>query len=172
MVLDLVDGDLPTENGVTLRAIGAEFSQVNVRVAIGAILPDIGEHRLRMTLHTANFLVLPTQRIRGFVVIKLQYRAYRTPGRRGVTIFAGNRQGSVRTADVTLLSADCRDEQKQPNNERRSCDELCVLIRNTPLAPRRPSRWSPDCGKCRIPYTAQQLSARTVLLLSAHYCPY
>jgi hypothetical protein len=104
-------------------------------VAIGAILPDIAENWLGMTFNTANFLVLPTQRIRGFVVIKLQYGAYRTPSRRGVTVFARNRQGSVRTANVTLLSAECRNEQGQPNNERRSCDELCVLKRNTPLAP-------------------------------------
>jgi hypothetical protein len=172
VVLDLVDGDLPTENGVTLRAIGAELPQVDVRVAIGAILPDIGENRLGMTFNTSNFFVLPTQGIRGFVVIKLQYRAYRTPSRRGVTVFAWNRQESVRTADITLLSVECRNEQKQPNNEGRSCDEMCVLKRNTPLAPEGRRGWSPDCGQCRIPYIAQQLSCGTVLLLSAHYCPY
>jgi hypothetical protein len=140
VVLDLVDGDLPAEHAVTLRAIGAELPQVDVRVAISTILPDIGENWLRMTFNTSNFFVLSTQRIRGLVVVKLQYRAYRTPSRRGVTVFAWNRQGSVRTADITLLSADCRNEQKQPNNEGSSCDEMCVLKRNTPLAPRRPSR--------------------------------
>jgi hypothetical protein len=135
VVLNLVDGNLPAENGVTLRAIGAELAQVDVRVTIGAILPDISENRLCMTFNTSNFFVLSTQRIRGFVVIKLQYRTYRTPSRRGVTVFAGNRQGAVRTADITLLSAECRNEQKQPNNEGRSRDEMCVLKRNTPLAP-------------------------------------
>jgi hypothetical protein len=70
MLLDLVDGNLPAENRVALRAIGAEFSQVNIRVAIRAIFSDVGEHRLRVAFQTANFLVLSAQRISGFVVIE------------------------------------------------------------------------------------------------------
>jgi hypothetical protein len=112
MLLDLVDGNLPAENRVALRAIGAEFSQVNIRVAIRAIFSDVGEHRLRVAFQTANFLVLSAQRISGFIVIEFQHRAYRTPGRRGVTVFARNRQRSVRATDIRFLSANCRDEQK------------------------------------------------------------
>jgi hypothetical protein len=70
VLLDLVDGNLPAINRVTLRAIGAEFPQVNIRVAIRAIFPNVGEHRLRVAFQTANFLVLSAQRISGFVVIE------------------------------------------------------------------------------------------------------
>ena len=89
--LDLVDGNLPAGNRVTLRAIGAKFPQVNVRMAIRTILPDICEDRLRMTFNTSNFFVLSTQRISGFVVVELQHGAYWTPRRCGVTVFARNR---------------------------------------------------------------------------------
>jgi hypothetical protein len=109
---DLVDGNLPAGNRVTLRAIGAELPQVNVCMAIRAILPDICEDRLGVAFNASNFFVLPTQRIGGFVVIELQHGAYWTPGRCGVTVFARNRERSVRTADISLLSGKCRDEQK------------------------------------------------------------
>jgi len=112
VLLDLVDGNLPAINRVALRAIGADFPKVNIRVAICAIFPHVGEHRLRVAFQTANFLVLSTERISGFVVIEFQHRAYRTPGRRGVTVFARNRQRSVWATDISFLSANCRDEQK------------------------------------------------------------
>ena len=112
VLLDLVDRNLPPENRVALRAIGAEFPQVNIRVAVCAIFPDVGEDRLRVAFQTSNLLVLATERISGFVVIEFQHRAYRTPGRRGVTVFARNRQRSVRTTNIRFLSAECRDEQK------------------------------------------------------------
>lgn len=140
VLLDLVDGNLPAINRVTLRAIGAKFSQVNIRMAIGAVLPDVGEDRLRMAFQTANFLVLPTQRISGFVVIEFQHRSYRTPGRRGVTVFARNRQRSVRTADISFLCTKSRDEQKQPRNEQRPRDQMCVPRRILPSPPGRVRR--------------------------------
>ena len=89
--LDLVDGNLPAGNRVTLCAIGAELPQVNVRMAIRAVLPDIGEDRLRMTFNASYFFVLSTQRISGFVVVELKHGAYWTPRRCGVTVFARNR---------------------------------------------------------------------------------
>lgn len=171
--LDLVDGHLPAGNRVTLRAIGAELPQVNVCMAIRAILPDIGENRLRMAFNTSNFFVLPTQRIRGLVVIELQHGAYWTPGCCGVTVFARNRERSVRTANITLLRGKCRDEQKQPKNEQCPCDQMCAPKRILPSPPGRVRRgWSPECAQCRIPDITQQLSSRTVLLLSSYYCPY
>ena len=91
MFLDLIDGNLPAGNRVTLGAIGAKFPQVNVCMAIRAVLTNVGEHRLRMAFQTSNFFVLSTQRISGFVVVELQHRADRSPGRRGVTVFARNR---------------------------------------------------------------------------------
>lgn len=140
VLLDLVDGNLPAINRVALRAIGAELPQVNVRMAVRAIFSHVGEHRLRVAFQTANFLVLSTQRISGFVVIEFQHRAYGTPGRRGVTVFARNRQRPVRTADIGFLSGKCRDEQKQPRNEQCPRDQMCVPRRILPSPPGRVRR--------------------------------
>jgi hypothetical protein len=140
VLLNLVDGNLPATDRVTLRAIGAEFSQVNIRMAICAILPDVSEHRLRVAFHTANFFVLSTQRISSFVVIEFQHRAYRTPGRRGVAVFTWNRERSVRTTDIGFLSGKRLDEHKQPGNEQRPRDQMCVPRRILPSPPGRVRR--------------------------------
>ena len=146
--LDLVDGHLPAGNRVTLRAIGAELPQVNVCMAIRAILPDIGENRLRMAFNTSNFFVLSTQWIRSLVVIELQHRAYWTPGGCGVTVFARNRERSVRTADIGLLSGKRGDEQKQPKNKQGPRDQMCVPKRILPSPPgRNPLRVEPRVGQ-------------------------
>ena len=146
--LDLVDGHLPAGNRVTLRAIGAELPQVNICVAIGAILPDIGENWLRMAFNTSNFFMLSTQWIRSLVVIELQHRAYGTPGCCGVTVFARNRERSVRTADISLLSGKRGDEQKQPKNEQCPCDQMGIPKRILPSPPgRNPSRVEPRVGQ-------------------------
>ena len=166
VILDLVDGNLPAENRVTLRAIGAELSQVNVCMAIRAVLPDIGEYRLRMAFNTSNFFVLPTQRIGGFVVVELQHAAYRTPRRCGVTVFARNRQRSVRTANISLLSGKCRDEQKQPKNEQRPCDQMCVLKRILPSPP-VPSRG----GAQSAPSVASPTKRNNCPVGQFCYCP-
>ena len=133
--LDLGDGHLPAGNRVTLRAIRAKFPQVNVRMTIRTILPDICEDRLRMTFNTSNFFVLSTQWIGSLVVIELQHRAYWTPGCRGVTVFARNRERSVRTADISLLSGKRGDEQKQPKNEQCPCDQMGIPKRILPSPP-------------------------------------
>ena len=50
VLFNLLNRNLPAENGVTLRAIRSEFSPVNVRMAVCAVFPDIRENRLHMAL--------------------------------------------------------------------------------------------------------------------------
>lgn len=90
VILHLLYRDIPSLHGVTLCAIGAHLAAMNIGVAIGAILADVCKDRLDMALDAAHFLVHPTQRIAGLVVIKFRNRAYGTPSRRGVAVLAGN----------------------------------------------------------------------------------
>jgi hypothetical protein len=89
---------------VALRAIRTHLPAVNVRVAVRAILSDVGEDRLYVALDALHFFVHAAQRIVRFVVIKLRHSTDRTPARRRVAILAGNRQRSVRTPRGFLVS--------------------------------------------------------------------
>ena len=57
VILNLLNGIVPTKNGVTLRAIRAHFALVNIGVAILTILPHIREYRFYVALRALHFLV-------------------------------------------------------------------------------------------------------------------
>ncbi len=138
MVLDLSDRNLPTEDGVALRAIGTKFSAVNIRVAISAILAHIGENGIDVALNAFHFFVHAPQGIVGAVMIELQHGTNGAPGSGCVAIFARNCERTVRTFAVGLLSERILDERKQPNNEQQPGADLDTLQRVSPL--RRPYR--------------------------------
>src|SRR5437016_9846932 len=57
VILNLLNGIVPTKNRVTLRAIRAHLALVNIGVAILTILPHIREYRLYVALRALHFLV-------------------------------------------------------------------------------------------------------------------
>jgi len=50
VLLDLLDGDLPSANRVALLAIRSQLPLVNVGMAILAALPHVGENRFHVAL--------------------------------------------------------------------------------------------------------------------------
>jgi len=104
VIFDLLNGGLPTTDGVTLRAIRSKFSPVDVRMAIGTGLADISENRFNVALGAFHFFVHATQWVISTVVIKLQVGTNRTPTARRVAIFAGDCKRSVRTARTIALT--------------------------------------------------------------------
>jgi hypothetical protein len=106
-VLVLLDGgqvDLPTFDGVALLAIGAEFSSVDVGVAISAILAYVGEDPLQMALSASDPLVHAAQGVASLVVVKLGDSADGAPAGVGMAILTRDSQWSVRTPCVPPLS--------------------------------------------------------------------
>ena len=97
VLLDGLHRDLPAKNGVALCAVRSELRAVNVRVAIRAVLPDVGEHRLGMASGAGNFFVHAAKRVARGVMAKFGNGPDGRPTGVGVAIFAGNIQGSVRT---------------------------------------------------------------------------
>ena len=79
MIADLLPGREPALHDMALSAIGAEFSQMNIGVTIGAILSDVGKYRLRMTLRADYFFMPAAQRVLGLVVIEFGSGANRSP---------------------------------------------------------------------------------------------
>lgn len=60
MVLDRFQRDVPSIYRVTLFAARSHAGAMNVSVTVGALAPDIGEHRLDMTLRAHHVLVHAT----------------------------------------------------------------------------------------------------------------
>jgi len=120
VILDLLDGIVPTKNGVALRAVRAHFALVNIGVAILTILANIREYRFYVALRALNFLMHAAQWVVRFIVIEFRNGTDGAPTRGGVAVFAGNGEGSVRTASGLPLRCGCRGarcrrrEEQQP----------------------------------------------------------
>lgn len=98
VIFHLLDGDVPALHRVALCAIRPHFPLVDVRVAVFAILPYIGEYGLDVALRALHFFVHAAKRIFGFVVVEFRHRSNGTPARRVVAVLARNGQRSVRTS--------------------------------------------------------------------------
>jgi hypothetical protein len=57
VILNLLDGNIPPEHGVTLRAIRSHLPLVNIGVTILALLADISKDRLNVALLARYFFV-------------------------------------------------------------------------------------------------------------------
>jgi len=108
---------LPAENRVTLSAVGAELSAVNVRMASGAILADVSENRSGMTPCARYFFVHSAQRIARGVVVEFGNGANRGPAGVCVAILARNVEWSVRTSAGLSLSGSRRNQGQSEDHE-------------------------------------------------------
>lgn len=88
MIADLLPGREPPLQDMALSAIGAEFSEMNIGMTVGAILTDVAKYQLRMTLGADYFFVPPAQRVMGLVVIEFGRDANRGPTVRRMAILA------------------------------------------------------------------------------------
>src|SRR2546421_5219386 len=89
VILDLLNGIIPTKNGVALRAVRAHFALVNIGVAILTILAHIREYRFYVALRALHFLMHAAQWVVRLVVIEFRNGADRAPTRGGVAFVVG-----------------------------------------------------------------------------------
>lgn len=123
---------------MALGAVGSELSAVNVRVAIGAVLPHIGEDGLDVALRAGDFLVQPAERIARGVVIEFGDRADRAPARVGVAILTGNGQRAVRTPGALPLCGSRRCKKSNQNGRQNPIPEREHFQFTAPLGIVRP----------------------------------
>lgn len=97
VLLNLLNRDLPSANGMALFAVRSQLTPVNIGVAILASLPDIAEDRLDVALCATHRCVHAAKRIFCLVVVEFRDGANRLPCARGVTVLAWDIQVSVRT---------------------------------------------------------------------------
>jgi hypothetical protein len=109
VLLNRLDRNLPSEDGMALGAILAELSAVNVGVTIGAVLANVGEYRLGVASRAGYFFVHAAQRVPRGIVVEFWNGANGDPACVGVAIFAGNGEGTMRTS-ARLPLGGCRHD--------------------------------------------------------------
>ena len=77
VLLNRLHRNLPAQHRVALRAVAAELCAVNVRMAIRAVLTNVGENRLGMATRAGHFFVHSSKRVSRGVVIKFRNSADR-----------------------------------------------------------------------------------------------
>ena len=103
VVTHLLDGDVPSLHRMALCAVRTHLSPMDVRMAIGAILANVGKDRLDVAGHAFHLLVHASERISGLVMVKLGNWANGAPSGGRVTVFAGNIQRAMRIASGFFL---------------------------------------------------------------------
>lgn len=103
VVLHLLNGDIPSLHGVTLGAVGAHLTAVNIGMTIRAILAHVGEDGLDVARDALHFFMHATQGVIGFVVIEFGNGADRAPTGGGVTVFARDGERTMGIAGRFLL---------------------------------------------------------------------
>jgi len=87
VILELLDGNIPALDGVTLSTVGAHLPLVNVGVAVLAVFAYIGENGFDVALNALHFFVHAAQGILGLIVVEFGIGADGPPSRGIVAVF-------------------------------------------------------------------------------------
>ena len=132
VILYLLNGNIPALHGVALRAIRAHPPLVNVRVALFAILADIGEYWLDVALRALHFFMQAPQSITCLVVIEFRNRTNGFPACRRMTVLARNGQRTVRALGVAPLTGRKRSTGDWPRQQHQPTKDLYAPQRKRP----------------------------------------
>jgi len=135
--VDLRSRDFPAADGVTVFASTRQFSAVNVSVAIGALIADVREHHLCVTVYAVDAFVQAAQGELGLVMVELRHRSDRLPSVHGMAVLASDIQVAVRAASLLcrLRRSSARNgrRQQQPHNNRfgdQTWNHLAITLRS------------------------------------------
>ncbi len=102
MLIDVVNGDLPSGIAMAHVALRTVFAAMNVGVTVLALFAYIREDQVGVAIRTTHLDVHPAQREAGLLVLKLRNSANRLPALWRVAVLAGNPQGSVRAVGTSI----------------------------------------------------------------------
>lgn len=105
VLIDLLYRNLPAANRVAGLAVLTHLVLVDVGMAVGALVADVGEHHLGVAGGTGHALMHTAQRIARPIVIKFRHRTNRLPAVDRVAVLAGDIQVAVRA--MRALGALC-----------------------------------------------------------------
>ena len=118
VVLDRLHRNIPALHRVALPAVGAELTPVDVSVTVRALCAHVAEHQLYVTLHALYLLVHSPKRVGCLVMVEFRDPADWFPARKGMTVFAGDRDGTVRIFGVLL-----RGSTALPQSQSLECEQ-------------------------------------------------
>jgi hypothetical protein len=142
VLLNRLHGNLPAQHRVALLAVGAKLPAMNIRMAIRAILADVGEYRLGMAAGTRNFFVHAAQGILRRVMIEFGDGANGRPACVRMAIFAWDCERTVRTSPRLPLGLRRQEEEKHeeyrreptvtPQHSQKDCPQTLELSSDPP----------------------------------------
>ena len=100
VLIDLGNGDLPAADAMAVLAGSAHPALVEVSMAVGALVADIGEHHFGMAAGAGDTFVQAAQGETRLVVIELRHGTDWFPAIDGVAILAGKIQIAMGAARV------------------------------------------------------------------------
>jgi len=95
VLINLLHRHLPALYGVALFTICAELALVDIGVAVCALLADIREDRLHVTLRAGDILVHTAQRKSGLTMVEFRLVANWFPAIQRVAVLAGQVEWAV-----------------------------------------------------------------------------
>ena len=104
VIAHLLHRDIPALHGVALCAVRTHLAAVDIRVAIRAVLANVGKYGFHVALGALHFFVQAAEWIFRFAVIEFGNRADGSPSGRGVAVFARNIQRTMGISLGFLLS--------------------------------------------------------------------
>ena len=123
VLLDVLDGNLPALDRVTIRAVGSELPAMDVGMAIGAGMAYVSEHHLGVTLRAgADRGMHAAERIPGFVMVEIRHRPDRLPTRVGVTRLARKAEATVRASRGGLVRPLLPAQGKRQRHSKQDCN--------------------------------------------------
>jgi len=119
VLVDLLHRNLPAADGVTGLAVGTHLALVNVGVAVGALVADIGENHFGVASGASYALMHAAQGEFRQIVVELRHGADRLPSVNGVAVLAGEIQIAMRAMAVLSrrLGGRSRRRQEQQTQE-------------------------------------------------------
>src|SRR5260370_6526249 len=104
VLLDVLDGNLPSLDRMAVLAVGSELSAVDIGVAVSARVANVRKQQFGVAVSArAHGRVHATQRIPGLAVIKIRHRTNWFPTRTGVAGLARKRERTVGTSGRGLV---------------------------------------------------------------------
>ena len=102
VILNGLQRDLPTLDGVATGAIGAELAAMNIGVAIRALRADVLEDQASVALNAIHFLVHAAEGVPGQIVVELGIGPYGLPACVCVTVCTRRRKRAMWIGDLGL----------------------------------------------------------------------
>ena len=153
----------PAVHAVASLALGSHLPAMDVSMAVGALVADVGENGIDVALLAGHVLVHATQRIFGLVMIEFRDAANGLPAAEGMAVLARNIQRAMRTARGLHrgcgLCACQRSQQQQGklNSQPRNHLRFTIPVESASLV--RPMiSWLPDkdfCPRLTQEFTSQ-----------------